>query len=200
MRLALFDFDGTLTTRDSLMPFLRFALGTPKFSIGLLASSPGLAAYALRLIPNDVAKQRLLTRLIGGMTHANLADIGCDFARTGLAALLRSDMIRRLETHRSQGDTCVLVSASLDLYLEPWARDHGFEAVLCSRLAVDRNGRVSGELEEGNCFGPTKLKRIVQWLDGRQPSYITAYGDSRGDREMLQFAHEPRWVGRRFLE
>lgn len=198
MRLVLFDFDGTLTRRDSLMPFLRQTVGTAAFVGGLARCSAMLAAYAAGRIRNDRAKERLLAHFFGGRSIDELHKAGQRFANGSLNGLLRPAQMALLEQHREAGDTCVLVSASLDLYLEPWARGHGFEAVLSSRLATDEHGRVSGRLEPANCHGPEKARRIQAWLADRRPSHVTAYGDSRGDVEMLKMADAPHWIGRRF--
>jgi phosphatidylglycerophosphatase C len=93
-----------------------------------------------------------------------------------------------LHAHQEAGDTCVLVSASLDVYLQPWADQQGIDAVLCSGLEINPQQRVTGRLTPANCYGPEKARRIRAWLDGRQPSHITAYGDSRGDEEMFALA------------
>lgn len=188
MRLALFDFDGTLTTRDSLMPFLRQVVGTPRLLAGLARLAVPLASYALGRTANDVAKQQLLAHLLHGRTLAELQAQGRHFAAHRLPGLLRPATLAALRTHQAAGDTCVLVSASLDVYLQPWAEQQGFAAVLCSQLAVDAEQRVTGRLQPANCHGPEKARRIRAWLAGRQPEHITAWGDSRGDAEMFALA------------
>jgi HAD superfamily hydrolase (TIGR01490 family) len=188
MRLALFDFDSTLTTRDSLMPFLRHVVGTPRFMAGLAATSLPLLSYALGHTANDVAKQQVLAHFLRGRDLAEIEACGRTFARNHLPGLLRPTTLAALQTHRVAGDSCVLVSASLDVYLQPWADQHGFAAVLCSRLEVDAQQHVTGHIQPANCYGPEKARRIHEWLAGRRPSHITAWGDSRGDDEMFALA------------
>lgn len=195
MHLALFDFDGTLTTRDSFLPFLHHLAGTPGFAAGLARSSGPLLAYALRLMANDAAKAQVVRQFMGGRSLAEVHEQGARYAREGLPRLLRPQTMAALATHREAGHTCVLVSASLDVYLHPWAEQQGFDAVLCTSLAVDASQRITGELHPRNCHGPEKVSRIHQWLAGRTPTHITAYGDSRGDREMLAMAQSPHWIG-----
>ena len=195
MRIALFDFDGTLTTRDSFVPFLRYTFGAQRLLRGLAACSGSLLAYAAGRLANDVAKERVIAHFMGGRHVDGLRDAGIGFAADALPALLRPPMLEVFQRHRDAGDTCVLVSASLDLYLEPWARAQRFDAVLCSRLAEDADGRVTGRLDPRNCYGAEKTRRIAEWLDDRAPSHITAYGDSRGDHEMLALADAAHWIG-----
>jgi HAD superfamily hydrolase (TIGR01490 family) len=194
MRLALFDFDGTLTTRDSFMPFLHQVVGTPRFLSGLAATSGPLLAYATGLMPNDLAKERVIRHFLGGRSLEDLQVHGQVFASGRLNGLLRASTLRTLQQHVQAGDECVLVSASLDLYLVPWASQHGFSTVLCSSLETDDQQRITGVLAPRNCFGAEKARRIRHWLAGREPTHITAYGDSRGDRDMLALADTAHWI------
>ena len=194
MKLVLFDFDGTLTRRDSYLPFLRHMFGTPRFIAGLALTSGPLLAYALGKMPNDVAKTHLMKEFLAGLPLEQIERAGDSFAREALPSLLRQPTMERLDCHVANGDTCLLVSASLDVYLRPWAQSNGFEDVLCTQLAIDGMQCVTGELIPANCYGSEKVRRIEQWLDGRKPESITAYGDSPGDREMLSYADYPNWV------
>ena len=190
MRLVLFDFDGTLTHRDTLLPFLRFVVGGPRYLLGLCWLAPVLALYAAGLLRNDIAKNIVLRHYLGGLPLARLREAGRRFASEELPARLRPDTMALLRQHVAQGDHCLLVSASLDLYLREWAQAHGFGAVLCSELEA-HGERAAGTLRGRNCFGPEKVERVRRWLQeaGREPVEVVAYGDSRGDREMLAFAH-----------
>lgn len=193
--LALFDFDGTLTRGDSLLPFLRFALSPAGLAFGAVKSLPYLTAFALRLIDNETAKQNLLRHTLGGKPINELRATGRGFAAQRVPNLLRDDSMARLREHQSQGHTCVLVSASLDLYLQPWAETVGFDHCLCSRLETTAEQRATGQLAGGNCYGAEKVHRIQTLLaEIGKPTEIHAYGDSRGDRPMLMLADHAYWV------
>ncbi len=183
---AAFDFDGTMTRSDSLLPFLRQLLGTPRLMTALAVESPWLAAYAARLLTNERAKERLLRRTLGGMPQERLQTEGQQFALKNIPALLRPAMWQRLRQHLALGHTCVLVTASLTVYTLPWALNAGFTHVLGSKLEFDEHGVATGMLQGGNCYGATKEKRLRELL-GNFPLHY-AYGDSRGDREMLAMA------------
>lgn len=195
MWLALFDFDGTLTRRDTLMPFLRYVVGTPVFIAGSARLLPQLLAYGVGAVRNDVAKEAVLRHFLAGRHIDDLREQGERFARCQLPQRVRGATLEQVRAHRERGHVCVLVSASLDVYVEPWGRAQGFEAILSSSLAVE-DGVVTGKLREGNCYGAEKVRRIRRWLNGRQPKHIWAYGDSRGDREMLELADVAHYRGR----
>lgn len=188
-RVAFFDFDGTLTHGDSLLPFLRMVAGPRLYWKNMLQLAPVLAAYAVRMVRNDVAKQLVLTKFLAGMEKQALLRQGYHFADR-LHTLQRAQGMARLAWHRQQGHRCVLVSASLDIYLEPWAKAVGFDHILTSALAYDADGKVSGRLLGANCFGEEKVQRILAWLQDNPADYSYAYGDSRADLPMLRMVDE----------
>lgn len=199
--LALFDFDGTLTHGDSLLPFLRFALSPPALAWGAFRSLPKLGAYALKLIDNETAKQDLLKHTLGGHHIDELRATGARFAEVVIPKLLRDDSMARLREHQSAGHRCVLVSASVDLYLDPWTESIGFDDLICSRPELTADGNLTGKLTDGNCYGEEKVRRIRTLLDSIDtPSEIHAYGDSGGDRPMLALADHAYWVTKAGIE
>jgi len=189
--VAAFDFDGTLTRRDTLFPFLLHVAGPTKFSFKVMMLLPTLTGYALGLIRNDIAKVKVLRCFLANMEMATLQQHALQFAEHKLPALLRSVAMQRLAWHRQQGHRCVVVSASLELYLRPWASKAGFNDIIGSRLEELDGGRTSGNLLGENCFGPEKLRRLEALLGSRDGYTLYAYGDSRGDKELLSAADFP---------
>jgi phosphatidylglycerophosphatase C len=193
--VAAFDFDGTLAARDSLSGFLSRTVGRPVLASTLALQSPAMVwAYAARG-GRDAAKAVLLARLLRGRRLAELETIG-DVYGEDLVRRLRPWMLARVDWHREQGHRLVIVSASLDVYLEPVGRSLGFDAVLATSLEVDGGGRLTGRLDGLNCRGREKAARLRDWL-GAAPAEIWAYGDSRGDRELLAMADHPVLIRRR---
>ena len=190
-----FDFDGTLTRRDTLLPFLRFGFGSATVALALARESPTLLGYAGGWVANDVAKQRLLSRVLCGVDQQALHELGERFARSVGPGRLRQDVVGRLRDHLDAGHRCVLVTASLAIYTRPWALSMGFSEVLATNLEFDSRQRATGAFAGGNCWGPEKARRLRMLL-GDEPLAF-AYGDSRGDREMLAMAQKAHRVGRR---
>jgi phosphatidylglycerophosphatase C len=195
-RVAAFDFDGTLSRKDSLGPFLELVCGRAQLRRALLARAPVLAAIAVGAGDRDAEKERLVAKLLAGRPVASVRASGADYARSLIEGdALRPDMLERLAWHRAEGHEIVIVSASLDVYLEPLAPLLGVDEVFCTRLGVGADQRLDGRLEGGNVRGPEKVRRIEAWL-GADPVELWAYGDSAGDRELLAAADHPHKVGR----
>lgn len=186
--IALFDFDGTLTRRDTLLPFLRYCVGTPRFLRILATQVPRLLGLAAGLLPNDQVKQQVLKAYFQGWPLEDVRCLGRIFSQEVVPSLLRPSTMAILRWHLAQGHRCFLVSASLDVYLQPWAERQGFAGVLCSQLEVSNLGLLTGRLLGRNVFGPEKVARLSHALEDELDAIEYAYGDSRGDREMLGLA------------
>lgn len=185
---AAFDFDGTLLSGDSLLGFLWCAAPPVRRPWALAVTAAALAGYGARLVSNDRTKRALCASWLAGASLED-ATTAAEAYGARLDARLRPEAWRRLTWHRQRGDEVLIVSASLELYLRPWAARHGLHHVIGTRLAV-HEGRLTGALLGPNCWGPEKVRRL-----GAHPARIGralwAYGDSRGDQEMLAAADRP---------
>lgn len=188
--VAAFDFDGTMTRGETLFAFLYFALSLPRFGAALMLSLPVLVGYGLGLVPNDAAKERVLRFFLNGLRRATLEAEGARFAGCVLVNKVRPEALARLRWHQAQGHQTVLISASLDLWVRPWAEGAGFDHVLCTELAHEEGGVVSGRFGTPNCHGEQKLVRLRAVLGDLGQYRLVAYGDSRGDHALLAAADE----------
>jgi phosphatidylglycerophosphatase C len=193
-RVAAFDFDGTITHGDCLGPFLATVVGTRRLRLALARRSPVLAATFVGLADRDAEKERLLATLLRGHAAVDVAAAGERFAaELARTRPFRTEMVERIAWHRAEGHAVVVVSASLDVYLDPLAPELGVDHVIATRLAVDERGRLTGRLDGPNVRGPEKARRLQEWL-GDERAEIWAYGNSAGDRELLALADHPRRV------
>ena len=195
-QLFAFDFDGTLTTRDTLIAFIRYACGTPRFLLGFLLHAPLLVLMKLRLYSNGKAKQRLFSWFFRGMPIETFDALCQSFASTH-RHLLRPETVRLLQQALSEGAEVLIVSASIDNWVQPFFSTFHLPPstfhVLCTQIEVI-DGRLSGCFLTPNCYGQEKVRRILALHPDRSAYRLTAYGDSRGDRELLAFADEAHLV------
>ena len=197
--VAAFDFDGTLTRRDTLLPFLARGLGWPRFLGVLLRCLPWLLAYALRLMANDVAKQKLFLTAFKGRTVLEVQHWTSRWLALDLPGQLQDWTTDRLAWHQAQGHCCVMVSASPDIYLSAVAKKLGFEGLICTEMEVI-DERLTGLMQTPNCYGEQKVVRLTSWLAqryGEQADALTlhAYGDTPGDWPMLRMAQHAWYRG-----
>lgn len=194
--VVAFDVDGTLTTRDCVVPFLRRIGGTRRTMLGVVAR-PAALVPALMRRDRDALKAVAARPAFAGRLLSDVAAEAKRYADEIAAGWLRHDTVSRLGWHREQGHRIVLVSASFELYLEHLGEHLGVDDVLATRLAVI-DGRLTGALDGPNCRGPEKRRRLLGWIDEhfgeRAGVEVWAYGDSSGDRELLEEADHGVWA------
>lgn len=202
--VAAFDFDGTLTWRDTLLPFLHRLLGKPRLLWVLLTCSPWLAAYVLRLISNHRAKAVLLRAALAGRSVTAVERSAQAFVREDMPLQWRPWGMRQLAQHQQAGHRCVLVTASTSPYMHLVGASLAVDAVLCTEMEV-ADGRYTGRMATANCHGEEKVRRLQAWLRqeyGAGPApELHAYGDTQGDLPLLRMAgtawyREKRWHAR----
>jgi phosphatidylglycerophosphatase C len=186
--VAAFDFDGTLVPGDSLPRFLACVLGRRHFSRVLTLAAPDMLA-SYRRHGRDGSKAALLQRALAGQPAARVADVGELFG-SRLADRIRPEMAKRLGWHQEQGHRCVVVSASLAVYLDPFGRLADFDLVIATRLETGPDGLLTGRMDGPNVRARQKALLLREAL-GEGPVEVWAYGDSAGDREMLAMADHP---------
>jgi phosphatidylglycerophosphatase C len=185
--VAAFDVDGTLTRRDTLVPFLVRVRGRIAVARALVGTAPALARTLVDGGARHHAKEALLIATVRGWWLEELQPIARVYAQHVVDDQLRPDRLARLRWHQRQGHEVVLVSASPELYVAEVAALLGCTATLATRLAVDARGRLTGRILEDNVRGAVKERRLREWLGGA-PARIVAYGDSEGDAAMLAMA------------
>ena len=192
---AAFDFDGTMTRRDTLVPFLVSVAGRGAVARALAAESPRLARAGAGRGDRDDAKERVLTRVLRGSSHADVAAAGRTYGAMLTRTAVTPEARDRIAWHRREGHEIAIVSASLDVYLAEVADAFGIAHVLSTSLELDGQGRCTGRLLGANCRGPEKAARLRTLFDGADIE-LWAYGNSHGDDEMLAFAQHPVRVQR----
>ncbi|MGP1507160.1 MAG: HAD-IB family hydrolase [Campylobacter sp.] len=181
--IAFFDFDGTITRRDTLFDFLRFSFGGFRFAFGIFLISPILIAFKLKIVSNIKAKEYLLSwflKNISIMAFLEMADL---YSLNRIDKITKRSAMKKILWHKKAGDVVVVVSASPKYWLEPWCIKNNLE-LLATSLEV-KNGVITGKISGQNCYGYEKVRRILQVYDLDKFGYVYVYGDSKGDREML---------------
>ncbi|MHB8530562.1 MAG: HAD-IB family hydrolase [Caulobacteraceae bacterium] len=186
--LVAFDFDGTLTTRDSFRDFLAWRGGPVRYGLGVARLAPALAEFALRR-DRQRLKEATTKVFLAGVAKDDLAAEAARYAAERSGALLRPDALACWKRWQAAGARLLIVTASPETIVAPFA--HGLDAwrLIGTRLAFDGRGRVTGGFEGANCRGPEKVRRLRAEL-GVDVRLKAAYGDSDGDAEMLQLAEE----------
>jgi HAD superfamily hydrolase (TIGR01490 family) len=190
--VVVFDFDKTISRKDSYLPFLWLAIrrSCRRFFAALWLPAPTLL-HLLGIIDNSRLKALFLRTVLGNAPQEQVRALSEQFAKRLLANGLFAEAVLAIEKHRNQGHRLILASTSFDLYIEPLAAMLGFDDVVCTRAGWSGDGKLLGAIEGKNCYGQAKLQRIAELLGGKRESlHIIAYSDHHSDAPLLQWSDE----------
>jgi phosphatidylglycerophosphatase C len=186
-RLVLFDFDGTITTKDTFIEFIKFYHGPIRFAMGFALLSPVLIAYKLKLLANWKAKEKVLTWFFKNESLDTFTSKCVEFTQSVLPKLIRPKALETIHEMEKDYDI-VVVSASAENWVSPWCRANNLHVIATTLEIID--GKLTGKIKGKNCFGIEKVNRIREKYDLVSYTEILAYGDSSGDKEMFELAHK----------
>ncbi|MDF7676847.1 HAD-IB family hydrolase [Neisseriaceae bacterium ESL0693] len=189
--LSVFDFDGTLTKHDSFIPFLRFAFGNRIFSLRMMRMVIPAIRFWCGQISRDELKQILIATFLTGVKADWLMNQAQQFCQHAWPDLMRLSGIEGVEHEIRSGAEVTLCSASPALVLEPFAERLGIKLIATELEVID--GRLTGRIQGHNCRCIQKIKRLEQKYGALNQYHLRAWGDSRGDQELLAAANEPHW-------
>ena len=190
MTIHAFDFDGTLTRRDTLLEYIRYVKGNKEFLIGFLKHLHLLIMMKLGIMPNWKTKRIIFQFFFGGMTLEKFNEYCEKFAKEK-ASLLRKKGMVAVNKAVMDGDQVVIISASIENWVEPFFRfqvSNHINIIGTKIQVVD--GKLTGRFLTKNCYGEEKVRRLLEQYPDRKEYKLVAYGDSRGDHALLDFADE----------
>ncbi|MFA5041130.1 MAG: HAD family hydrolase [Bdellovibrionales bacterium] len=185
--MAIFDYDNTLIKGDSFLPFLIYA--SNRFFV-YAASIEALTRYALRRAQKKPTeslrtfiKSHLLHRILKGKRPEDLK-VAAEKTREWQKP--NWPVLKTLHEHHENGDTIIIASGSLDLYMEDLLRDIPHDALICTDIEV-KEGRITGVMVNGNCVRRCKAERVKTWLNVFGPfDESFGYGNHPHDVPMLE--------------
>lgn len=189
--LSVFDFDGTLTKHDSFVPFLRFAFGKRVFARRLVRLVlPTLKCMGRRLT-RDELKEVLIHTFMTGVEAKCVEEKAEEFCERYWKRLMRPSGLIAVATQVNSGAIVTICSASPAMVLKPFAERLGIR-LIGTNLEV-KDGVLTGRISGHNCRCGQKVARLEAEYGPLSSYHLRAWGDTRGDYEMLAAAQEPYW-------
>lgn len=182
--VVVFDFDGTLTTKDTLLEFIKHTHGTFSLWFGMLLHAPLLVLMKLHMMHNGKVKEKVLSYFYKGLSYKIFQEYCKSFSLVG-KDLIRTDILARLKKHQLEGAEVYVVTASIVDWVKPICEALAIEKVLGTELETDNDGKLTGKMSTPNCYGAEKVRRLLEVEPDRKSYILHAYGDSRGDKEMF---------------
>lgn len=198
--IAAFDFDGTVSRKDTLVPFVAKVAGIPRSAVAASAAVWSGVRGHFDWRDRDEVKAHLIERLLAGRSVRELERTGGTYAAQLLDSGLRPEMVEQVRRHVSAGHETIFISASLVYYLEPIARHFDMTAVIAVE-PEEEGGRLTGSMRHPNVRAAQKSLRLRHWL-GIGPDAplegieLWAYGNTAGDHQLLEMADHAFWLGK----
>jgi len=189
--LSVFDFDGTLTRHDSFVPFLRFAFGKRVFARRLVRLVIPTLKCIGRRVPRDELKEVLIHTFLTGIEARWVEQKAVEFCEKYWARLMRPSGLIAVAAQVNSGAIVTICSASPAMVLKPFADKLGIQ-LIGTNLDV-RDGMLTGRISGHNCRCAQKVARLEAEYGPLSSYHLRAWGDTRGDYEMLAAAQEPYW-------
>ena len=187
-KIYAFDFDGTLTTKDTLLEFIRFAKGSGQMFRGFLLFSPFLLLMKLHLYPNWKAKQQLFCYFFKGTNIDDFNALCTRFAEQNKHLLRPAGIEKVRQAIEEEQATVLIISASIDNWVRPFFDEIDKKIQVLGTQIGTEGGRLTGQFTTKNCYGQEKVNRLTVLYPHREAYDLIAFGDSRGDKELLDFA------------
>jgi HAD superfamily hydrolase (TIGR01490 family) len=150
-KIAFFDFDGTLTLKDSSR-----LCSVPSIKLGLLSLRDALGiacaffAYKLRLYPRHKA-HLLAFKPFTGNAQGHIERCIQILHDEVVSKWYSASMKERVAFHKNRGDLLVIATASFNLFPKPLAQSWGFDAIIGTELGFQRDicdGKIIGAVVE----------------------------------------------------
>ncbi|MBP7973973.1 MAG: HAD-IB family hydrolase [Kaistella sp.] len=186
-KLYLFDFDGTLTYKDTMFLYLKF-YNSMKFYVQFVKHIPLFVLLKLKLADAEKVKKSFISSILKGESRTKIEKKSQSFFEKYQDEIFRVNALEFINNIDRTQTESYIVSASLDIWVKPFAEK--LEMKLLSTRAEFKNDIFTGNFIGKNCNGPEKVKRIIETVNERKFDKIIAFGDTSGDREMLSWADE----------
>jgi len=184
--IAFFDFDGTVTSKDTLAEILKFIKGKFSYYFGIAFLSPVIVAYKLKILSNHKAKEILLTYFLKNLDINKFNSQCADFAEKKLPKLFNKRALLEIRKHLQHKTPVIIISASAENWILPWCSKYNIDCI-ATKLEV-KNGKLTGKIDGRNCSGKEKVRHIKSRYELSTYQKIYAYGDSPDDLPMLSLA------------
>lgn len=189
-KLYLFDFDGTLTYKDTMFLFLRF-FDAQKYFWSFLKHLPLFVLVKLHLANAEKVKKSFIASILKGEREEAIEQKAHEFFDHFYPKIVRENALDFIAKIDAQNIESYLVTASLDLWTAPFAEKFGMK--LIATEAQFENGLFTGNFKTKNNNKEEKAIRIKQEIQGKKYDKIIAFGDTSGDKPMMALAHEAHY-------
>lgn len=185
--IAAFDFDGTITKKDSFLYFILYSKGYFFFIVHLPQFILLRVLSLCRILSVHYAKEKIISICYKGVSVEQF-DSWCINYLKEIDYLVRPNALKEIRKHQKNNLELIIVSASIENWIIPWANKVGIKTVIGTKLEVNSEGKLTGRFASPNCIGKEKVRRLLEIYPNKSYYYLISYGDSNGDKDLLAFS------------
>ncbi len=186
-KLYLFDFDGTLTYKDTMFLYLKF-YNPSKYKVQFIRHIPLFILLKLKLADAEKVKKSFIGSILKGQSKSKIEQKSQAFFEEYYPNIFRENALDFIKNINRENTESYIVSASLNIWVQPFAEK--FQMPLLATRAEFRNDVFTGNFVGKNCNGKEKVNRIKEAVANKKFDKTIAFGDTSGDRQMLNWANE----------
>ena len=186
--IVAFDFDGTLSIRDSFTAFLKWRVTPAEWLYGMSRLVPAALSYIVNR-DRGAIKEASVKVFLKGLTHQKVSEQAQAYANEVFESFMRPDALACWKAWGDSGVHRVIVTASPETTIAPFAKRLGAENLIGTKFEFDKNDRLTGRFSTPNCRREEKVRRIRE-VYGDDVRVLAAYGDTSGDTQMIAIAEE----------
>lgn len=193
-KLAIFDVDYTLTSKETLMAFYRYMIKSDFRKIKYLprALYSGLM-FKMNIYDEKKTKETFL-KFIEGVEEAKLQEIVKGFFNDVILNILYTDALDMIKKTSNDGYKVILISASPEFYINEFMNIDGVYHTIGTKFLFE-DGKFSCKMKGENCKGEEKVKRLMQFLRRSDMDVdlkkSLMFSDSLSDSPLLNLVGNP---------
>lgn len=189
LNVEVFDLDGTITRKDTYVPYLIYVLiRRPGRWITIPMLAMGVVMFKTKVRDNTWLKSFFLYHVLGGLHKNKAVSYAHGFVKSFLPVSTRRKALSTIKKQKAENRYLILMSASLDLYVDIIGKALGFDTIICTQTQLDKHGIITGKLKNGNCYGPAKLNRLKSLQKHFPNALFTVYTDHHSDIPIIKAA------------
>lgn len=200
-RIAIFDFDKTITTVDSFNDFLKYTFGSRRFYLKMLTHIGAITLYKLGIYSNAKVKSKIFQSFYEGRTFQDYLSDCKKYSNERLDKIINPIINSIITNYKENNIEMIILSASFKEWIEPWAKRVGIQTIICSQFEIKDDKIIGNILEDKSCHGKNKPKLLKSKITNlNEYGEIITYGDSKSDLYFMNLGNTKYKVNKKEIK
>lgn len=199
MKVAIFDFDGTLYAKETfqlLMDHLKHhPTHSSKYKAFFRRILPLYIGYKLKIVPEAKMKEQSMQIYANALRTLSKAEYKHYFneMKEDMRQAFNEEVVKKVRQHQSEGMHVMLVSGAYTPLLYAVTEGIEFDTIIGTDIPFTEEDAFDSETEIYHINGKRKTEKIMEMLKSHKIDWehSYAYGDSYSDLPVLELVGNP---------